>query len=130
MGGKVILNQVAAGIPILRDLASSALSGFGYEVTPLQQPVEEAAETAGTIARLTGLSDKPVLSRWLQHAIDTVGYATSLPLGLGGTAAQYLWDIGDGEADPQIVGGFCSWADARGANGALEACRYNKSVTS
>jgi hypothetical protein len=105
-GGKAILNQMAAGIPILRDLASSALNGYGYEVTPLQQPVEEVGETAQTIARATGLSDKPVSSRWLQHAIDTAGYATGLPLGQAGTAAQYLWDIGDGQADPQSLGDF------------------------
>jgi hypothetical protein len=105
-GSKAILNQVCAGIPILRDLASSALNGYGYQVTPLQQPVEEVGETAQNIARATGLSDKAVSGRWLQHAIDTVGYATGLPLGQAGTAAQYLWDIGDGDADPQSLGDF------------------------
>ncbi len=105
-GAKAILGQVAAGIPILRDIASSALHGYSLEVTPLQQPIQEAGYTAEDLGRAVGLSDKPVSRKWLQHAIDTAGYATELPLGQAGTAAQYLWDIGDGNADPQDVGSF------------------------
>lgn len=105
-GAKAILGQVAAGIPILRDIASSALKGYSLEVTPLQQPIQEAGYTAEDLGRAVGLSDKPVSRKWLQHAVDTAGYSTGLPLGQAGTAAQYLWDIGDGNADPQDVSDF------------------------
>jgi hypothetical protein len=105
-GAKAIVGQVAAGIPLVRDLATSALEGYSYEVTPLQQPVEEAATSAADLAKVVGLDQGQVSAKWLQHAIDTVGYATGLPAGQAGTAAQYLWDIGNGEADPQNLGDF------------------------
>lgn len=105
-GAASILGEAAAGIPLLRDLASSVLNGYQFQDTPLNDVATSSQKTAQDIARATGLTDKPVSDRWLQHAITSAGYATGLPLGQPAQSAQYLWDYGDGTADPHSLGDF------------------------
>lgn len=105
-GAKAILGQVAASIPIVRDVASHELEGYDFDPSPLSEMVKNVDASTKDIARATGMSDKPVSNRWLEHAANTTGYIFHLPLGQAGTTAQYLWDFSDGTADPQSVGEF------------------------
>ncbi len=107
-GASAILNQVSATIPILRDIAAASLEGYSYEASPLEAAGKTIGHSMTDLGRAVGFSDKPVSDRWLQHAIETVGYGTGLPTGQAADAAQYLWDVNDGEADPQTLSDWMS----------------------
>jgi hypothetical protein len=105
-GAGAIMNQASASIPILRDFAAHEIEGYPYEASPLEQVFNTASTTASDFARSVGLSDKPVSKRWLEHAMQTAGYATGLPTGQASASAQYLWDVADGDVEPQTISDF------------------------
>jgi hypothetical protein len=101
-----LLGETTAMIPGLNAIASLVMghgsqlnfTPFSGEVTTAFQAFEDARH---------GIEGAPVSDRWLEHALQTAGYLTGLPGGgTLGKAAQYLWDIEDGEIDPQSLQDF------------------------
>ncbi len=98
---KAIAAEVPAGIPILRDLAKSAIEGHDYEMSPLARAANTVKGSAKDIAALVGMSDAEPSGKALQHAMESFGYFTGAPTGQAGATAQFLWDVGQGNQDPK-----------------------------
>jgi hypothetical protein len=52
------------------------------------------------------LEGEPVSTKWLKHGIESAGYLFRMPAGQAAQSAQFLWDINDGEAQPENVAAF------------------------
>lgn len=88
-----------SGIPIVRDLASSAMSGEDYKLSPVVQMVSSLGKSGKDI--VNAAEGKPVSDQWVKHAVQNTGYVFGLPTGQGASTAQFLWDVGDGKQSPQ-----------------------------
>jgi len=86
------------GIPIARDLYAHYVTGRDYSATPAAGLVDTVGKSgADAAAALTG---KDVSDKWVKHTIATAGAVLNLPLGQPSNVAQFLWDVGQGRADP------------------------------
>lgn len=103
---KAIGAEIPAGIPVVRDLAKAAIEGRNYEMSPIGRAAETVVHSGMDIGSAVGLRENEASDHWLRHAMETVGYLTGWPSGQAGESAQYLWDIGDGEENPQDVSDF------------------------
>ena len=90
-----------SGIPVLRDIANSAVTGRDYQATPAVSIIQNAGRTGLDIEH--AVKGEPVSDKWLKHAITTSGYVFGLPTGQPASTAQFLWDVGDGTQNPQDV---------------------------
>ena len=85
--------------------AANLLQGHEYRITPVSSIVDTAWKTYKDAGRWA--DDKPVKpSSALRHALDTVGYSFGLPLGQADQSVQYLWDVADGEQNPEDAAQF------------------------
>jgi hypothetical protein len=100
-----------AGIPWVREFAPWLTEGIGHasRETPIGQ-IGHALYSAGSDVANAIHGEKEVSARWLRHAADAAGYILHLPLGQPGLTTQYIWDVWNGEADPETLAEF-----ARGA---------------
>jgi hypothetical protein len=89
------------GVPILRDVAKSAVEGRDYQLTPVEHAVTSLIRTGRDIRAVASGDDAK--KRWLLRGLETAGYTFGLPLGQVGTTAQYLYDIMDGEQEPENI---------------------------
>lgn len=103
---KAIASEIPAGLPVIRDIAKAAIEGRDYATSPIEQAINTVKGTGKDLARQFGWEDGEPSGRWLEHAIQTVGYASGWPTGQVGASAQYLWDVGNGDAHPQSIGDF------------------------
>jgi hypothetical protein len=71
---KGIAGYWAAAFPFLRDLATPALSGFDYTMTPVESAMESIAELPKVV-----FTDKPKPRRIAKQAIKATGYLVGLP---------------------------------------------------
>jgi hypothetical protein len=92
-----------SGVPVFRDIASSAMSGRDYEPTPAAQMVNSVLQSGKDIAAATGLSDHDVSDKWVKHAVQNAGYVFGLPTGQASGSVQFLWDVMHGDQDPKDV---------------------------
>ncbi len=90
-----------SGIPVLRDIASAAVTGRDYTATPAVSIIQNAGRTGMDIEH--AVKGEPVSDKWLKHAVTTSGYVFGLPTGQAAGTAQFLWDVGDGTQNPQDV---------------------------
>jgi len=100
---KAILGEVPAGVPVLRDVAKAAISGRGYEMSPVGKTFDGFIGLGKDIGSAVGLRDKPASTQWVRHAVETPGYILGLPTGQAAGTAQFLADVADGQEDPQSV---------------------------
>lgn len=93
------------GIPIVRDIAGSAASGFDYSFTPASRAIETAIKSGKDMKRLIDMDeDTEPSKRAVKNAVETTGYVTRLPVGQVSNAAQFITDWANGDVDPQTVG--------------------------
>lgn len=93
------------GVPLVRDIASSAVSGFDYSFTPASRMVTTLMDAAGDLKALVDMDEETETSkRSVKTAVESVGYVAKLPLGQVSNAAQFIADWASGEADPDGVG--------------------------
>ena len=104
---KAVGGEAAAGIPVLRDIASAATHGRSYSMSPTGQAFDTFEALAKDVGSATGLRNAPVSDRWLQHAVTAPGYVFGLPTGQAAGTAQFLSDVAGGEESPQSMG---DWA--------------------
>lgn len=101
--GSLLANQFY-GVPIFRDIASSATTGFKYSFTPASRMIETMLKAGGDVFSMldfnedTGPSKKAV-----KTGIEAVGYAGRLPVGQVANAAQFIVDWANGDANPDGV---------------------------
>lgn len=96
-------------IPIARDVLPVIAAKwkdkgtFGYRFTPVSGSYESLIRLAEEGERIAEGDDTKALTR---TTIETVGYFTGLTTGQMAAAAQFLVDVGSGDADPE---GFADW---------------------
>lgn len=89
------------GIPIARDIYAHYATGRDYNATPAAGIIDTIGKTGTDLgAALTG---KQVDDKWVKHLVATGGVVFNLPTGQPANAAQFLWDIGNGTADPTSI---------------------------
>jgi hypothetical protein len=91
------LMQATAGIPVVRDVASAALLGYDYQVSPMVEPLKAGTTTMYNLEQsITG--DKEDWSESdLLTALEATGFAFKLPTRAFTTAidAYYKNNIGE-----------------------------------
>lgn len=93
------------GIPIVRDVASSAASGFDYSFTPASRMIDTIMRAGSDLVALADMDEETEPSkRAVKTAVESVGYVAKLPVGQISNAAQFIADWASGEADPDGVG--------------------------
>jgi len=93
------------GVPVIRDIAGSAASGFDYSFTPASRMIETAIKTGKDVASLVDMNeDTEPSGRAVKNAVETIGYVAKLPVGQVSNAAQFITDWANGEVDPQTAG--------------------------
>jgi len=108
MGRKVFFN-LFSGIVGVRDLASYAERKVGgefatYSATPITgvgSALEDSVKDLSDLAAGEDVSD-----RWLKHTIQTPGYLIGLPTGQIASSSQYIYDVFNGDQEPEHVGEF------------------------
>lgn len=95
------LEEIPASLPLVRDIAKAAIHGRDYVPSPLVQMVNSTIHTAKDMASLVGLREEEASPRAIKDTMRTFGYLTGAPTGQLGTSAQFLWDVSEGEEDPQ-----------------------------
>jgi hypothetical protein len=93
-----------AGVPIVRDVASSIGTGRDYNPTPAAQVVTTIGHSAKDLK--AAANSEPVSDKWLKHAVQTAGYVFGLPTGQLSTSTQFLWDVEHGNQAPD---GLADW---------------------
>jgi hypothetical protein len=92
------------GIPVIRDVANAAATGFEYSFTPGARMFETIIKAAGDLKSLADFDeDTEPGKRAVKTGVEAVGYTLMLPLGQVANAAQFLVDWANGEADPDGV---------------------------
>lgn len=90
-----------SGIPILRDMSAHYLTGKDYSVTPAAGMVDAVGRTGQDAAN--AMAGREVSPKWVKHTVTTAGYVFGLPLGQPASAAQFLWDVEQGQVHPESV---------------------------
>lgn len=102
-----IMFQIFGPVPVLRDIGPTLWAKatdrptFGYRFTPAQGGIESLINVGSDLGKIwRGEETK----RATRNAIETTGYFTGLTTGQMAVAAQFLVDVGSGDADPDGVG--------------------------
>ncbi|BBB13659.1 acetyltransferase [Sphingopyxis sp. FD7] len=99
--------QIFGPIPVLRDVGPplwakvSNRPSFGYRFTPAQGGVESVINVGSDLGKIARGEET---KRATRNAIETTGYFTGLTTGQMAVAAQFLVDVGYGDADPEGIG--------------------------
>ena len=89
-------------LPIVRDVAGSLESGFDYQLTPLARALDMSVRLPGQIEKtLEGEKDVDDL---IFQAWDLPGYIFGLPTGQAKKTTQYIWDVWNGDIQPEDGG--------------------------
>jgi hypothetical protein len=110
-GLRLMAANMFYGIPIARDIASSAASGFDYQFTPASRAIETVMRSVGDVRAITddvvGLDPDEETEpgkRAVKTGVEAVGYVARLPVGQVSNASQFMVDWANGDADPDGVG--------------------------
>lgn len=103
---KQVLFNMLGPIPGVRDIAQPAWDkmagnhGFDYQLSPVQRAAQTAVNTLGDFSKIAQGEET---KRATRDVLETAGYATGLVPGQVASSAQFLVDIGSGDADPQTL---------------------------
>jgi hypothetical protein len=104
---KAVGGELAGTIPVVRDIATAALEGREYEPTPLARVVTTLIKTGKDIGQITGATDpeRPREPSGIgRDFAETFGYLTGAPTGQAAASAKFLWDVNQGEQNPEGLG--------------------------
>lgn len=102
-----IMFQIFGPIPVLRDIGAPLWAkatdrpSFGYRFTPAQGGVESVLNVGSDLGKIARGEET---KRATRNAIETTGYFTGLTTGQMAVAAQFLVDVGHGDANPDGIG--------------------------
>lgn len=97
---KAVLGEIPAGLPLVRDMAKAAISGRKYEMSPVGHGVDALITAFGDVMDAM-TPDAEVSPKWVRHLAEAPGYLFGLPTGQPSVTLQYLWDVADGDEDPE-----------------------------
>jgi len=103
---KQMLFNALGPIPGVRDVThpvwdgAAGNKGYDYQISPLQRAGQSLVVTAKDIGKIVRGEDT---HRATRDTLETAGYATGLVPGQLAASAQFLVDVGNGDADPQSV---------------------------
>lgn len=92
LGGSVPMGSTLADVP--RGIKTN-FKDFGSDNPIVQMGKALGATTMNAVLAATGHPDK-VEDRWVQHAIETVGYTLKVPVKPISNAGQFAWDKAQG----------------------------------
>lgn len=104
---KLLVNSVGP-IPLVRDVFEPAWNKarggdwFSTSISPIQRGLESIVNTAGDIGNIVRGEETKKATK---NALETIGYTTGLIPGQVASAAQFLVDVAEGDADPE------TWSD-------------------
>lgn len=104
---KLLVNSVGP-IPLVRDVFEPAWNKarggdwFQTSISPIQRGLESIVNTAGDIGNIVRGEETKKATK---NALETIGYTTGLIPGQVASAAQFLVDVAEGDADPE------TWSD-------------------
>ena len=90
-----------SGVPLVRDIAAAAVHGRDYAFTPIEQIGKSVVGTVQDAMKLAH-GEEPSKHAF-QRAAETAGYALGLPIAQPAATVKFLWDVMDGEADPETL---------------------------
>lgn len=96
-----VLEHIPAMLPVVRDIASAAIHNRDFVPSPLIGMVNDTKKTVKDIASLVGIREEEPNPQLIKNTMRTFGYLTGAPTGQLGTSAQFLWDVSEGEEDPE-----------------------------
>lgn len=102
-----IMFQIFGPVPVLRDIGPTLWAkatnrpSFGYRFTPAQGGIESVINVGSDLGKIARGEET---KRATRNAIETTGYFTGLTTGQMAVAAQFLVDVGSGDADPEDIG--------------------------
>jgi len=92
--GKLLLNQFASTIPIMRDVASGYLGGSFRTTSPQVQVLDQIGR--GLKAADQYIETGEPSQHWIKDTMTAAGILTGLPLTNPGRAGQFIWDTTTG----------------------------------
>lgn len=98
-----------AGLPLIRDAANYGERKLAGEYTTLSTPVARVIETvekAAVSSYKIATGEGEEINKPIKQGGEIAAVLFGLPTGQVGTTAQYLWDYGEGEADPETISDF------------------------
>lgn len=100
---EAIMEGATAGLFVVRDLANAAIQvrGHGYEMSPVAHAVNTIIDVWKDAEKMHETGEAP--KNMLKHEVEAAGYISGFPTSAPFTAGKFLWDVSDGEADPQNV---------------------------
>lgn len=93
-------------IPGVRDLASAALSDYGYSFSPLAQAGNAVAGVAATAGKVIDPDSDKGLADLAESTYKASKYLLGLPTSQVEITGGYLRDLMTGDADPEDIGEF------------------------
>ena len=96
---KVGASQLAGTVPVVREVASTVISGFPSRGSPSVEIAKKVTQAIG------GLTD-PESDRWLRYLISTPGYVFGIPTNQAAISAQFLWNLGHNIDNAKSFGDF------------------------
>jgi hypothetical protein len=100
--GKALVGAFTGGIPVARDIAPYLMGEKDYAVTPAASIVKAVHDSS--IDAMHAALGEDVSDKWLKHTINTAGYVFSLPTGQPASTIQFLYDLEQGNTNPQDAG--------------------------
>jgi hypothetical protein len=95
-----------AGVPLGREIGALTFHGKRYEMSPVSSMVHAFGRTSKDFQ--DAMAGDTVSDKWLKHTFTTTGYLFGLPVGQVANTGQFLWDIFDGNQDPDTI---AEWFD-------------------
>lgn len=88
-----------SGVPIVRDIAAAVVNGRDYTISPLEQAGKSIATTIENGMKI--IEGEEPKKNALKTAGIAAGYLWGLPLGQPLATARFLWDVIDGDQEPE-----------------------------
>ena len=90
-------------VPVLRDIVSSAESGFGYQPTPLAGAGKSIVGLLNSVVKYVDDESDTTEADVMANALEASGYVFGLPTGQAKITGGYLWDLMNGDEKPDGV---------------------------
>jgi hypothetical protein len=103
---RTLFFNLFSGVPVIREASGflNRMAGGLYaqpSATPAQRAIESTVKSGTDVWNLAHGED--VSDQWVKHAIETPGYFLGLPTGQAANTGQFLWDVQQGNQQPETI---------------------------
>ncbi|MDD4951004.1 MAG: hypothetical protein PHV85_00515 [Desulfovibrionaceae bacterium] len=117
---KAVIGYVLAGMPFIRDIIGPMFTGYGYQMSPVQDAMETPIRLAG--AALSDKKDK--VGRIAKHSVMAMGYGLGLPSRQAVITAEGIINLAQGRGD--VAGLLFPQKKSKAGNGKWERKSFNR----